>query len=550
MIWLASFPRSGNTFFRNVLYEVYGIPSSTFHQDPNQELDPEYDTYPVIKTHELPEHLPNHLREAKSVYIIRDGRDTLVSLAHHRKDIVALGSDFYVNLLLATLAVNDSYFGGWSRNVQEWTKKADIIIRFEDLVQDPIREVEKLRGIMELPEPQLDKLPSFKKLKFGDPKYGGEEIPGSEEKKAPKHFRRGKVGGWRDEMPPEVEQLVYRVHGPTLQKNGFAIPPSNDAKDTYRILLEVGKIFAPENDGVKRYLLELVEHLPFLTQFYPEFEIDLIHNNKIQSLHTLEDTLKERGLSRFHEPNPVEAVELVEAFGYEKILLNIKAAIKRLLPQIVYDSLSALYRKIPFRPVLTAIHQWVVNSKKKQAMVEFGQQLNSYDLIHSPLPQHYEFVKHLQGQHMFTVHDLTHELFPEFHTKDNVKKTADGIKEMVKHTFPVIAISEATKADLIKLYNYPEEKIKVIYEGANGGFDPRHRATDIGSCLQRYDLPDTPYFIMLSTIEPRKNVKRVIAAFLDLKKEYPQPVSLFICGNKGWKYEGLFEGEADRKSVV
>ncbi|MEL7426859.1 MAG: glycosyltransferase [Bacteroidota bacterium] len=543
MIWLASFPRSGNTFFRNVLYEVYGISSGSYHQDPNKTLNKNYASFPVVKTHLLPRDLPEHLRAAKSVYILRDGRDSLVSIAHHRKDIVARGSDFYVNLLLAVLALNDSYFGGWSKNVMTWTAKADIVIRFEDLIEDPIREIEKLRTIMDLPEPQLDKLPSFQKLKFGAPKYGGGTIKGTDTSRAAKHFRRGKIGGWRDEMPPEMEALIYRVHGRTLQDHGFDVPPLVKALKPRRALVEVSKVFAPENDGVKRYLLELLEHLPFILQYYPEWTIDLFHNNRVQPLHTLRDTLAERGLSNFHELNPVEAVA-DEVFGYEKALLQFKQYLKQSLPEGVYQPLSRVYRQGPFRKVLKGLRYGVQEQREQKVDNEYQRQLNSYDVIHSPLPQHYEFVKHLEGQHLITVHDLTHELFPEFHTEDNVEKTQKGVNEMVRHQFPVIAISESTKGDLRKLYDYPENRIEVIYEGANGGFDRQLKKEDIQPCLGRYQLPNTPYFITLSTIEPRKNIKRTIEAFLQLKTEYDQPVSLFICGKKGWKYETLFENEA------
>ncbi|MEM8584903.1 MAG: sulfotransferase domain-containing protein, partial [Bacteroidota bacterium] len=167
MIWLASFPRSGNTFFRNVLYEVYGLSSSTYHKDPQRVHDPDFASAPVVKTHLLPAQLPESLQDKPSVYIVRDGRDSLVSIAHHRKDIVAPGTDFYNNVIEATLAQGRSFFGGWSENVNQWTAKADVIIRFEDLIRDPIREVEKLRTIIDLPEPDLRKLPNFETLKFG-----------------------------------------------------------------------------------------------------------------------------------------------------------------------------------------------------------------------------------------------------------------------------------------------------------------------------------------------------------------------------------------------
>lgn len=109
MIWLASFPRSGNTFFRNILYEVYGISSSEYHMEKTKKVIEDFDSFPVIKTHLLPHQLPKNLQDLKSVYIIRDGRDALVSLAHHRKDIIAPGSNYYKNLTEAILARGGSF---------------------------------------------------------------------------------------------------------------------------------------------------------------------------------------------------------------------------------------------------------------------------------------------------------------------------------------------------------------------------------------------------------------------------------------------------------
>lgn len=123
MIWLASFPRSGNTFFRNILYEVYGIASSEFHKEANKKVKPDFATYPVVKTHLLPSQLPKKLQNARSVYLIRDGRDALVSIAHHRRDIVVPGSNYNQNLLAAIMAIRGSFFGGWSGNVKKMVGK-------------------------------------------------------------------------------------------------------------------------------------------------------------------------------------------------------------------------------------------------------------------------------------------------------------------------------------------------------------------------------------------------------------------------------------------
>ena len=55
--WIASFPRSGNTYFRNILFYVYGIESSTWHLETTYPVDENYDRYRFVKTHLLPKEL-------------------------------------------------------------------------------------------------------------------------------------------------------------------------------------------------------------------------------------------------------------------------------------------------------------------------------------------------------------------------------------------------------------------------------------------------------------------------------------------------------------
>lgn len=209
MIVLASFPRSGNTFFRNVLYEVYGVSSGHFHP----KLGTKQGDHPLLKTHVLPDFLPPHYRELPSVYLIRDGRDCMVSLAHSRRNITASGSNYLLNLTGAVLARGDAATGSWSCNVAAWTARAALVIRYEDLIRDPITETEKLRGIMDLPAPDRDRLPSFESLKGGTPRYGsGGRHKTVEEKRArAQHFfRRGVAGAYKDEMP-RFHQLLFRL---------------------------------------------------------------------------------------------------------------------------------------------------------------------------------------------------------------------------------------------------------------------------------------------------------------------------------------------------
>lgn len=551
MIWLASFPRSGNTFFRNVLYEVYGIESSTFHNETTYPVDENYDQYQVVKTHLLPHQIKPDDPSIKSVYLVRDGRDALVSIAHHRKDLVALDSDFQINLLEAIIAPKGSHFGGWSENVRQWTERADLVIRFKDLIADPIREIEKLRSIMELPPPQIDKLPSFEKLKFGTPKYGSAKQYLDDEKEqkihAAKSFRKGKVGGWKEDMSPEMEQLFWDIHGNTMTQMGYQTPKNISTakirKAPYKVLIEANKLFMPGNDGIKRYQLELLDGLTTLQDIFPhKWDIDLYleggtflklneRGEQLKAVSELLDEEKQRIDEVYHQEKP-----------YENRLLQFKAKLQKVLPGFIYNPLSSIYRNLPFRQIL----RWYRGGLAKKEMDLHRNKFEDYDLIHIPLPQNFFFLKDAKGKFIVTVHDLTHKSHPEFHTKENVKLSEKGMQEIIRKKAHLLAISQSTKADIFR--DYPEikgEDISVIYEACNRSqFKPTPDKNQLINVHKKYQLPNCPYFLTLSTLEPRKNLVNTIRAFEKLLSEQTDKnIALFICGKKGWKIDELFEKE-------
>jgi hypothetical protein len=251
-ILLASFPRSGNTYLRNILFEVYGIYSwnnlRKFYSNAehiariSKKVDSGrsnekklakleelkfYGSFPVLKTHELPhEILPYCTPDVKIVYMIRDGRDACVSAAHHRSDLISPGSDYNDNLKQAIEASLGSYFGGWSKNVEDYLKIAHAVIYFEELVKNPIETVETLRGVLDLPEPKIDKLPTFESQRDGMAHFGGAARPQlSDEERDDfnkKFFRKGAVGGWKEEMPEDMQELFWEKHGVTMEKVGYS----------------------------------------------------------------------------------------------------------------------------------------------------------------------------------------------------------------------------------------------------------------------------------------------------------------------------------------
>lgn len=208
-----------------MLDEVYGIRSSSFHQESTYPVDPDYADHAVVKTHLLPHQLVPDDPEIPAVYLVRDGRDAVVSMAHQQTDLVNPGTDFRKALHETIVAQGGSHFGGWSRHVSRWLERASIVIRFEDLIANPIKQVERLRPILELPAPRVERTPCFDDLRKRSYAYGSGKEHGLSDEQQRHHrerfFRRGQPGAWREDMRDHEHALFQSLHGSALLPMGY-----------------------------------------------------------------------------------------------------------------------------------------------------------------------------------------------------------------------------------------------------------------------------------------------------------------------------------------
>ena len=138
---------------------------------------------------------------------------------------------------------------------------------------------------------------------------------------------------------------------------------------------------------------------------------------------------------------------------------------------------------------------------------------------------------------VLTVHDLIFKLFPTYHKKLNYWYLNKAVPLFCRKADAIIAVSEATKQDIVKYYGIDPAKISVVYEAASSHFEPPSPAR-IALAREKYDLPNR-FLIHLSTIEPRKNLNRLLDALLALRQTYPD-LQLVLAGGRGWLYEDLF----------
>ena len=144
-----------------------------------------------------------------------------------------------------------------------------------------------------------------------------------------------------------------------------------------------------------------------------------------------------------------------------------------------------------------------------------------------------------RGTTVITVHDLAFLLYPHFLTRRSARYYG-LIDRAVRRADHIIAVSEATKRDLVRLTGTPENKMTVIYEAAEPIYFPIHDQEVLARIHAKYHLPEQ-YVLFVGTIEPRKNLPTLIRAFQGLVEKYKSQADLVIVGKKGWLYNDVYE---------
>ena len=142
---------------------------------------------------------------------------------------------------------------------------------------------------------------------------------------------------------------------------------------------------------------------------------------------------------------------------------------------------------------------------------------------------------------LVTIHDLGYLTFPEAHTARRRLELDLSTRWNLHAARHVIAISQATKDDLVRSYQVDPERISVIHHGLSADFRPVEDEAALQALRARYNL-HAPYFLYVGTIQPRKNLMRLIEAFAQalpaMSHDGATPL-LVLAGRQGWLSEAI-----------
>jgi glycosyltransferase involved in cell wall biosynthesis len=138
---------------------------------------------------------------------------------------------------------------------------------------------------------------------------------------------------------------------------------------------------------------------------------------------------------------------------------------------------------------------------------------------------------------VLTVHDMIFKLFPEHQKRLNYWYLNATMPLYCRRADAIITVSESSRRDIVAHYGLNPAKVTVVYEAPAPEFVPALQ-TAVEAARQRYGLPER-FLIHVGTIEPRKNLTRLVEALQQLR-DAGLTIPLLVVGGKGWLYEGFF----------
>lgn len=136
-----------------------------------------------------------------------------------------------------------------------------------------------------------------------------------------------------------------------------------------------------------------------------------------------------------------------------------------------------------------------------------------------------------------TIHDMSLKLYPECHPLRRRLLNWPLMQVAMRRASAIVTVSHSTRRDLLRLHGVPADRVAVVHEAASPAFQPIHDRARLEPVRAKYGLPER-FILYVGTIEPRKNLGRLMAALAQARAE-GVPHHLVCVGPYGWSSRDL-----------
>ncbi len=221
----------------------------------------------------------------------------------------------------------------------------------------------------------------------------------------------------------------------------------------------------------------------------------------------------------FYQHRILNKIQILDLFSQTSQLPKKQSAWKKNIIEIINKSFVA--REL-FQQQENWRHRLTLQSKLSGA------------IYHEP---NFVFLPHA-GKKVLTVHDTSMFDCPEYLPQGRAKFLQKEMRRSMTEADALIVSCQFIKDQILKLTHIDEKKIHIIAPGASEKFKPRTESETKAS-LEKFSLHYKRFLLCVATLEPRKNLVRLIKAYQKLPKHLQQTYPLVLVGNKGWMYEEL-----------
>ena len=184
-------------------------------------------------------------------------------------------------------------------------------------------------------------------------------------------------------------------------------------------------------------------------------------------------------------------------------------------------------------PIKKDIKEWTLDGFGCSNQIDFACEVHEIDVLFSLFPN---IPVTYPCKRVLTIHDVIPLIHPEWFTKEMYQWFNEVLRKSALEADKIIAMSETTKQDIMRHYGVEEDKIKVIYSGIQPSILAKCSCVDI---KKKFGISGK-YILSVCTLEPRKNLKGLINAFLEYKKMHSDSdLQLVLTGKIGWGDETI-----------
>ncbi|WP_413700391.1 glycosyltransferase family 4 protein [Psychromonas sp. KJ10-10] len=188
-------------------------------------------------------------------------------------------------------------------------------------------------------------------------------------------------------------------------------------------------------------------------------------------------------------------------------------------------------------PGIYAIKYYLISVRAKKILNSLAEQGFIY-FEPSFVPMQYK------GKIITTIHDLSFITHPEFHPVERVNFLTKMVKQSVAVSNHIVVDSNFIRSELMENYSIKESQLSTVYLGVEDKFRV-YDQQEVAPILNKLNLKQNRFILSVATLEPRKNLAKLVESYRELSDELKVKYPLVLVGSSGWKNSALFDSIQD-----